>query len=70
MAILGKEAASALAAVEAQQQRLTFQRLVSMVYAQLIMKNSYHQDPLRLTKVHFFLLQFYRLKEKRPSTLE
>ncbi|XP_031376066.1 SH3 domain-containing protein 3 isoform X2 [Punica granatum] len=31
MAILGKEAASALAAVEAQQQRLTFQRLVSMV---------------------------------------
>ncbi|KAK4787455.1 hypothetical protein SAY86_011288 [Trapa natans] len=31
MAILGKEAASALAAVEAQQQRLTFQRLFSMV---------------------------------------
>ncbi|KAF7840398.1 SH3 domain-containing protein 3 [Senna tora] len=31
MAILGKEAAAALAAVEAQQQRLTFQRLVAMV---------------------------------------
>ncbi|CAL0329892.1 unnamed protein product [Lupinus luteus] len=31
MAILGKEAAAALAAVDAQQQRLTFQRLVAMV---------------------------------------
>ncbi|CAN1283317.1 SH3 domain-containing protein 3 [Linum perenne] len=31
MAVLGKEAAAALAAVEAQQQRLTFQRLVSLV---------------------------------------
>ncbi|KAF5475220.1 hypothetical protein F2P56_007050 [Juglans regia] len=31
MAVLGKEASAALAAVEAQQQRLTFQRLVSMV---------------------------------------
>lgn len=32
MAVLGKEAAAALSAVEAQQQRLTFQRLVSMVF--------------------------------------
>ncbi|GAV90488.1 SH3_1 domain-containing protein [Cephalotus follicularis] len=31
MAVLGKEAAAALAAVEAQQQRLTFQRLIAMV---------------------------------------
>lgn len=31
MVVLGKEATAALAAVEAQQQRLTFQRLVSMV---------------------------------------
>lgn len=31
MVVLGKEAAAALAAVEAQQQRLTFQRLVAMV---------------------------------------
>ena len=31
MAVLGKEAAAALAAVEAQQYRLTFQRLVAMV---------------------------------------
>ena len=29
--ILGKEAAAAMAAVEAQQQRLTLQRLISMV---------------------------------------
>ena len=31
MAVLGKEASAALAAVEAQQQRLSFQRLVAMV---------------------------------------
>lgn len=31
MAILGKEAASAMAAVEAQQQNMTLQRLISMV---------------------------------------
>ena len=31
MAILGKEAAAAMAAVEAQQQRLTLQRLIAMV---------------------------------------
>lgn len=31
MAVLGKEAAAALSAVESQQQRLTFQRLVAMV---------------------------------------
>ena len=31
MTILGKEAAAALAAVEAQQQRLTLQRIIAMV---------------------------------------
>lgn len=31
MGILGKEAAAAMAAVEAQQQRLTLQRLIAMV---------------------------------------
>lgn len=31
MAVLGKEASAALAAVDAQQQRLTLQRLVAMV---------------------------------------
>ncbi|ONK74927.1 uncharacterized protein A4U43_C03F11540 [Asparagus officinalis] len=34
MAVLGKEAATALSAVEAQQQRLTYQRLVAMVEAE------------------------------------
>ncbi|XP_073005121.1 SH3 domain-containing protein 3 [Typha latifolia] len=34
MAVLGKEAATALASVESQQQRLTFQRLVAMVEAE------------------------------------
>lgn len=31
MAVLGKEAAAAMTAVEAQQQRLTLQRLIAMV---------------------------------------
>lgn len=31
MVVLGKEAAAALSAVEAQQRRLTFQRIVAMV---------------------------------------
>jgi len=31
MAVLGKEAATALSAIESQQQRLTYQRLVAMV---------------------------------------
>ncbi|XP_022899359.1 SH3 domain-containing protein 3-like [Olea europaea var. sylvestris] len=39
MAVLGKEAAAALAAVESQQQRLTFQRLVAMVEGERI----YHE---------------------------
>lgn len=32
MAVLGKEAATALSAVESQQQRFTFQRIVAMVF--------------------------------------
>ncbi|CAN4105735.1 unnamed protein product [Withania somnifera] len=39
MAVLGKEAAVALAAVESQQERLTFQRLVAMVEAEKL----YHE---------------------------
>ncbi|KAL2475093.1 SH3 domain-containing protein [Abeliophyllum distichum] len=39
MAVLGKEAAAALAAVESQQQRLTFQRLVAMVEGERV----YHE---------------------------
>uniref|UniRef100_I1JSK2 SH3 domain-containing protein n=1 Tax=Glycine max TaxID=3847 RepID=I1JSK2_SOYBN len=44
MAILGKEAAAAMAAVEAQQQRLTLQRLIAMVEAE----HAYHQRVLQI----------------------
>ncbi|XP_022633758.1 SH3 domain-containing protein 2 isoform X1 [Vigna radiata var. radiata] len=44
MTILGKEAAAALAAVEAQQQRLTLQRLIAMVEAE----RAYHQTVLQI----------------------
>lgn len=37
MNILGKEAAAALSAVEAQQQRLTLQRLIAMVLQPFLM---------------------------------
>ncbi|KAG4979478.1 hypothetical protein AAZX31_12G036400 [Glycine max] len=44
MTILGKEAAAALAAVEAQQQRLTLQRIIAMVEAE----RAYHQIVLQI----------------------
>ncbi|XAR72775.1 hypothetical protein NMG60_11019529 [Bertholletia excelsa] len=44
MTILGKEAAAAMSAVEAQQQRLTLQRLVSMVE----LERTYHQRVLQI----------------------
>ncbi|XP_057966131.1 SH3 domain-containing protein 2-like [Malania oleifera] len=44
MATLGKEAAAAMAAVEAQQQRLTLQRLISMVESE----RTYHQRVLQI----------------------
>uniref|UniRef100_A0A5B6ZTJ9 Putative SH3 domain-containing protein n=2 Tax=Davidia involucrata TaxID=16924 RepID=A0A5B6ZTJ9_DAVIN len=44
VAILGKEAAAAMAAVEAQQQRLTLQRLISMVESE----RTYHQRVLQI----------------------
>ncbi|KAF9620843.1 hypothetical protein IFM89_014780 [Coptis chinensis] len=44
VATLGKEAAAAMAAVEAQQQRLTLQRLISMVESE----RSYHQRVLQI----------------------
>ncbi|CAI0437834.1 unnamed protein product [Linum tenue] len=44
MDILGKEATSAMAAVEAQQQRLTLQRLISMVESE----RTYHQRVLQI----------------------
>ncbi|KAJ7541955.1 hypothetical protein O6H91_10G082800 [Diphasiastrum complanatum] len=39
MAVLGKEAAAAMTAVEAQQQRLTLQRLIAMVEAERVFHN-------------------------------
>ncbi|KAK9165375.1 hypothetical protein Scep_000566 [Stephania cephalantha] len=44
VATLGKEAAAAMAAVEAQQQRLTLQRLIAMVEAE----RTYHQRVLQI----------------------
>ncbi|GKV24119.1 hypothetical protein SLEP1_g33770 [Rubroshorea leprosula] len=44
MGILGKEAGAAMAAVEAQQQRLTLQRLITMVEAE----RTYHQRVLQI----------------------
>uniref|UniRef100_A0A5B6ZWL2 Putative SH3 domain-containing protein n=1 Tax=Davidia involucrata TaxID=16924 RepID=A0A5B6ZWL2_DAVIN len=44
MAVLGKEAAAAMAAVEAQQQRLTLQRLVAMVESE----RTFHQRVLQI----------------------
>ncbi|MQM19466.1 hypothetical protein Taro_052472 [Colocasia esculenta] len=44
MGILGKEAAAAMAAVEAQQQRLTLQRLIAMVESE----RTYHQRILQI----------------------
>ncbi|KAK1437887.1 hypothetical protein QVD17_03687 [Tagetes erecta] len=44
MAILGKEAASAMAAVEAQQQNMTLQRLISMIESE----RAYHQKVIQI----------------------
>ncbi|KAI3745108.1 hypothetical protein L1987_58210 [Smallanthus sonchifolius] len=44
MAILGREAASAMAAVEAQQQKMTLQRLISMIESE----RAYHQKALQI----------------------
>lgn len=51
MAVLGKEASAALAAVESQQQRLTFQRLVAMVCTHYIY--SVLSTVLKLSKINF-----------------
>ncbi|KAL4572965.1 hypothetical protein LXL04_019754 [Taraxacum kok-saghyz] len=44
MAVLGREAASAMAAVEGQQQKMTLQRLISMVESE----RAYHQKVLQI----------------------
>ena len=63
MAVLGKEASAALAAVDAQQQRLTFQRLVSMVCGEFL---GYKFLCITIFQCDIYeLVCFLRLKEKR-----
>jgi len=78
MAILGKEAAAAMAAVEAQQQRLTLQRLIAMVlqfYHMMlqflcfkILDLSYRKLLLLLESNVLFLI--LRLKQSEPIIKE
>eukprot|EP00268_Persea_americana_P038382 TRINITY_DN37969_c1_g2_i1.p1 TRINITY_DN37969_c1_g2~~TRINITY_DN37969_c1_g2_i1.p1 ORF type:complete len:352 (+),score=96.87 TRINITY_DN37969_c1_g2_i1:364-1419(+) len=63
MAVLGKEAAAALAAVEAQQQRLTFQRLVAMVEAE---KTYHHRVAAILDEVEAEMVSEKQRKESTP----
>uniref|UniRef100_A0A5B6ZTG8 Putative endophilin-A2-like isoform X2 n=1 Tax=Davidia involucrata TaxID=16924 RepID=A0A5B6ZTG8_DAVIN len=64
MAILGKEAAAAMAAVEGQQQRLTLQRLIAMVEAE----HSYHQRVLQiLDQLEGEMLSEHQRIEGSPS---
>ncbi|KAK9086061.1 hypothetical protein Sjap_026472 [Stephania japonica] len=66
MAILGKEAAAALAAVEAQQQRLSFQRLVALVESEKV----YHQRvAVILGEVEAEMVSEKQQKESAPPTV-
>ncbi|KAJ8761903.1 hypothetical protein K2173_006505 [Erythroxylum novogranatense] len=66
MAVLGKEAAAALAAVEAQQQRLTFQRLVSMVEGE---KNYHLRIAAILSEVEAEMVLEKQQKEAAPPVI-
>ncbi|PRQ27137.1 putative SH3 domain-containing protein [Rosa chinensis] len=64
VAILGKEAAAAMAAVEGQQQRLTLQRLIAMVEAE----RNYHQTVLQiLDRLEGEMLSEHQRIEASPS---
>ncbi|XP_043700724.1 SH3 domain-containing protein 3 isoform X1 [Telopea speciosissima] len=66
MAVLGKEAAAALAAVEAQQQRLTFQRLVAMVEGE----KTYHQRVAAIfSEVEAEMVSEKQRKESAPPSI-
>ncbi|XP_010273384.1 PREDICTED: SH3 domain-containing protein 3 [Nelumbo nucifera] len=66
MAVLGKEAAAALAAVEAQQQRLTFQRLVAMVEGE----RTYHQRVAAiLNEIEAEMVSEKQRKESAPPEI-
>ncbi|KAJ9135936.1 hypothetical protein P3X46_033056 [Hevea brasiliensis] len=66
MAVLGKEAAAALAAVEAQQQRLTFQRLVAMVEGE---KNYHLRIAAILSEVEAEMVSEKQRKESAPPVI-
>ncbi|CAK7350304.1 unnamed protein product [Dovyalis caffra] len=66
MAVLGKEAAAALAAVEAQQHRLTFQRLVAMVEGQ---KNYHLRIAAILSEVEAEMVSEKQQKESAPPVI-
>jgi len=66
MAVLGKEAAAAMAAVESQQQRLTFQRLVSLVEGE----KSYHERVAAiLGEVETEMVSEKQRKESAPPVI-
>uniref|UniRef100_A0A6N2M7W0 SH3 domain-containing protein n=1 Tax=Salix viminalis TaxID=40686 RepID=A0A6N2M7W0_SALVM len=66
MAVLGKEAAAALAAVEAQQYRLTFQRLVAMVEGE---KNYHLRIAAILSEVEAEMVSEKQQKESAPPMI-
>ncbi|KAL9687372.1 hypothetical protein QQ045_031772 [Rhodiola kirilowii] len=66
MAVLGKEAAAALSAVEAQQQRLTFQRLVAMVEGE---KTCYLRMAAILGNVEAEMVTEKQHKESAPPVI-
>ncbi|KAI8525761.1 hypothetical protein RHMOL_Rhmol13G0255100 [Rhododendron molle] len=66
MAVLGKEATAAMAAVESQQQRLTFQRLVSLVEGE----KSYHERVAAiLGEVEIEMVSEKQRKESAPPVI-
>ncbi|KAI3502289.1 hypothetical protein L1887_30322 [Cichorium endivia] len=68
MAILGKEAASAMAAVEAQQQNMTLQRLISMIESE----RAYHQKVVEILD-HLegeMVSERQRIEAAPPPTME
>lgn len=58
MAVLGKEAAAALAAVESQQQRLTSQRLLALVWYDFLRTIKHDKWECIITKFYFILFYF------------
>ncbi|KAL5577122.1 hypothetical protein UlMin_018821 [Ulmus minor] len=66
MAVLGKEASAAMAAVESQQQRLTFQRLVSMVEGE---KNYHLRIAAILGDVEVEMVSEKQRKESAPPVI-